>query len=67
MSLARQLKRAVSGAAARYMSTAALPERKVAICGAAGGIGQPLSLLMKVCRRRGRKGAFMGLVVSLVI
>lgn len=33
---------------ARYFSSGAGPERKVAILGAAGGIGQPLSLLMKL-------------------
>eukprot|EP00210_Caulerpa_lentillifera_P005460 g5221.t1 len=32
----------------RFLSTTSLPERKVAILGAAGGIGQPLSLLMKI-------------------
>jgi malate dehydrogenase len=32
----------------RSYSTAANPERKVAILGAAGGIGQPLALLMKL-------------------
>ena len=31
-----------------YASGSGNPERKVAILGAAGGIGQPLSLLMKV-------------------
>ncbi|KAK1301771.1 hypothetical protein QJS10_CPB12g01069 [Acorus calamus] len=31
-----------------YTSESPLPERKVAILGAAGGIGQPLSLLMKL-------------------
>ena len=31
-----------------YSSAAAQPERKVAILGAAGGIGQPLALLMKL-------------------
>ncbi|KAK1286613.1 hypothetical protein QJS10_CPB20g01966 [Acorus calamus] len=31
-----------------FTSAAPLPERKVAILGAAGGIGQPLSLLMKL-------------------
>ncbi len=35
--------------ARRFASAAAgLPDRKVAILGAAGGIGQPLGLLMKV-------------------
>lgn len=32
----------------RGLSSASAPERKVAILGAAGGIGQPLSLLMKL-------------------
>lgn len=32
----------------REMATRAPKDRKVAILGAAGGIGQPLSLLMKV-------------------
>ncbi|KAJ6850955.1 malate dehydrogenase, mitochondrial [Iris pallida] len=31
-----------------FASSSAVPERKVAILGAAGGIGQPLSLLMKL-------------------
>ncbi|KAH8511754.1 hypothetical protein H0E87_009077 [Populus deltoides] len=31
-----------------YSSTESSPERKVAILGAAGGIGQPLALLMKL-------------------
>lgn len=57
MFLARQMKRAASGAA-RYFSTAPLPERKVTICGAAGGIGQPLSLLMKVSWGKARKTTF---------
>lgn len=34
--------------ASREMATRAPKDRKVAILGAAGGIGQPLSLLMKV-------------------
>lgn len=34
----------------REMATRAAKDRKVAILGAAGGIGQPLSLLMKVGR-----------------
>jgi malate dehydrogenase len=37
---------------ARDMASKAPKERKVAVLGAAGGIGQPLSLLMKVRRRR---------------
>lgn len=45
MSAAKQLARRFAAAAA---SSGALPERKVAILGAAGGIGQPLSMLMKV-------------------
>lgn len=32
----------------RLYSSDSVPERKVAILGAAGGIGQPLSLLMKI-------------------
>ena len=38
--------------ASRAYSSSSTPERKVAILGAAGGIGQPLALLMKVhlCR-----------------
>jgi hypothetical protein len=39
--------KAVSESAAEF-STRAAKERKVAVLGAAGGIGQPLSLLMKV-------------------
>lgn len=46
MSFVRNLRRAAG--AVRAMSTAPMPERKVTICGAAGGIGQPLSLLMKM-------------------
>ena len=39
----------VAPLARRFASAAAgLPDRKVAILGAAGGIGQPLGLLMKV-------------------
>ena len=41
-------------AGSRAMATGEAPGRKVAVMGAAGGIGQPLSLLMKV---RGREGA----------
>ncbi|XP_009803762.1 malate dehydrogenase, mitochondrial isoform X1 [Nicotiana sylvestris] len=37
-----------SGLTRRQFSSEAAPERKVAILGAAGGIGQPLSLLMKL-------------------
>ena len=32
----------------RGFSSESVPERKVAVLGAAGGIGQPLSLLMKL-------------------
>ena len=32
----------------RNLSSGSVPERKVAILGAAGGIGQPLALLMKL-------------------
>ncbi|GKU91027.1 hypothetical protein SLEP1_g4956 [Rubroshorea leprosula] len=32
----------------RSYSTESLPDRKVAVLGAAGGIGQPLALLMKL-------------------
>jgi glycerate kinase len=40
----------------RGMATAARgKERKVAVLGAAGGIGQPLSLLMKVRMAPGRR------------
>jgi hypothetical protein len=44
-------------ASQRELATRAPKDRKVAILGAAGGIGQPLSLLMKVgsiARGRGR-------------
>ncbi len=36
--------------AARTYASSSNPERKVAVLGAGGGIGQPLSLLMKVRR-----------------
>ena len=36
------------GSSARSYASAGAPERKVAVLGAAGGIGQPLGLLMKV-------------------
>eukprot|EP00951_Prasinocladus_malaysianus_P029651 scaffold274928_cov45-Prasinocladus_malaysianus.AAC.1 len=44
------LRRAAKEMAGRAMSAAAgsVGSRKVAVVGAAGGIGQPLSLLMKV-------------------
>ena len=38
------------GLGARAYASASVPERKVAVLGAAGGIGQPLGLLMKVCQ-----------------
>lgn len=48
LSLLRAGKRALTASSFRTLASSALPERKVAILGAAGGIGQPLSLLMKV-------------------
>eukprot|EP00891_Asterochloris_glomerata_P000816 jgi/Astpho2/816/Aster-00670 len=36
------------GSSARSYASAGAPERKVAVLGAAGGIGQPLGLLMKI-------------------
>lgn len=36
-----------------YAAAASAPTRKVAVLGAAGGIGQPLGLLMKACLHRG--------------
>lgn len=44
MSLVRSVQRVTR----RSYSSEAVPERKVAVLGAAGGIGQPLSLLMKL-------------------
>lgn len=48
------LRRAVSqqlrALGARTYASSSNPERKVAVLGAGGGIGQPLSLLMKVRR-----------------
>jgi hypothetical protein len=41
---------------ARAMSTGAGEGFKVGVLGAAGGIGQPLSLLMKVCTPRINSG-----------
>jgi len=41
-----------------YASGSGVPDRKVAVLGAGGGIGQPLSLLMKVrpyCSRSKRR------------
>lgn len=49
-STAQLLKQAFQ--ASREMATRAPKDRKVAILGAAGGIGQPLSLLMKVRTRK---------------
>lgn len=45
---AREMKKAFRLGTAAMGTAAAVPERKVAILGAAGGIGQPLSLLMKM-------------------
>ncbi len=45
--LARATKEVVRAAGARGFASG-VPDRKVAVLGAAGGIGQPLSLLMKV-------------------
>lgn len=42
------LVRSVQRVARRGYSTQSVPERKVAVLGAAGGIGQPLALLMKL-------------------
>lgn len=42
------IKRSQIAPSIRYLSSSTNPERKVAILGAAGGIGQPLSLLMKL-------------------
>ncbi|KAK4285891.1 hypothetical protein QN277_002522 [Acacia crassicarpa] len=47
-SLHSALSRSSSHLARRSYSSESCPERKVAILGAAGGIGQPLSLLMKL-------------------
>ncbi|XP_028755524.1 malate dehydrogenase, mitochondrial-like [Neltuma alba] len=47
-SLRSAVARGSSFLARRGYSSDAIPERKVAILGAAGGIGQPLSLLMKL-------------------
>lgn len=47
--------------ASRELASKAPKERKVAVLGAAGGIGQPLSLLMKVrIRDRARNGRRAG-------
>ena len=56
-SLMRASKQALQAAARSYASRSAGVEknftpRKVAILGAAGGIGQPLSLLMKVLAKK---------------
>ncbi|KAB2615971.1 tRNA dimethylallyltransferase 9 [Pyrus ussuriensis x Pyrus communis] len=44
----RPKNRSVHRVARRSYSSASVPERKVAVLGAAGGIGQPLALLMKL-------------------
>lgn len=46
--LLRSLRSAAARTSTRAYGTESVPERKVAVLGAAGGIGQPLSLLMKL-------------------
>jgi malate dehydrogenase len=45
--LARTAARALSAPSSRLFSTSAARQTKVAVLGAGGGIGQPLSLLLK--------------------
>jgi len=45
--LARTTARALTSSSARYFSSSAARQTKVAVLGAGGGIGQPLSLLLK--------------------
>ena len=45
--LARTAARALTPSSARYFSSSAARRTKVAVLGAGGGIGQPLSLLLK--------------------
>ena len=45
--LARTAARALTSSPARYFSFSAARQTKVAVLGAGGGIGQPLSLLLK--------------------
>ncbi|KAF3788384.1 malate dehydrogenase [Nymphaea thermarum] len=47
-SVGAALRRSSSASASRCFSSASGPDRKVAVLGAAGGIGQPLALLMKL-------------------
>lgn len=44
-----------SAVAASAAASGSTPARKVAVLGAAGGIGQPLGLLMKVRRKKKRE------------
>jgi malate dehydrogenase len=45
--LVRTAARALTSSSARYFSSSAARQTKVAVLGAGGGIGQPLSLLLK--------------------
>lgn len=47
-SILRSVKTLAKPAGARGYSSESVPDRKVAVLGAAGGIGQPLALLMKL-------------------
>lgn len=47
-SLLKAGSRAISAVSSRGFAQASVPDRKVVILGAAGGIGQPLGLLMKI-------------------
>lgn len=49
--------KALTAAGARGFASSHVPERKVVVLGAAGGIGQPLGLLMKVGHRRAQLAA----------
>ena len=51
-----------SAVAASAAASGSTPARKVAVLGAAGGIGQPLGLLMKVRRKQGERAE--GVIVS---
>lgn len=46
--------RGFSASAAAAAASGSTPARKVAVLGAAGGIGQPLGLLMKVRKKKKR-------------
>lgn len=48
--LRRAISQQLRALGARTYASSSNPERKVAVLGAGGGIGQPLSLLMKVRR-----------------